>query len=150
MTRKKISMPMEGARPHRKEAITNRKMDNVNSRTWPKRRVSQPVSGTEIAFATPKEVITHVPWSGETPRSPEIAGIDTFAMEVSSTFMKIASDTARVPRIRAAPIRGGSDAGAPVPGFMSDAGRFMSRDGWLPARRAAQRGHAPDWPGSRR
>jgi hypothetical protein len=111
MTRKKISSPMEGASPHMKEAMTNRKMASVNSRTWPKRRVSQPVSGTEIAFATPNEVMTQVPWSGETPRSPEIAGIDTFAIDVSSTFMKIASDSARVPSSRAPPCSGGIGAG---------------------------------------
>jgi len=33
----------------------------VNSFTWPKRRVSQPVSGTEMPFATANEVITQVP-----------------------------------------------------------------------------------------
>ena len=33
----------------------------VNSFTCPKRRVSQPVRGTEIPLATANEVITHVP-----------------------------------------------------------------------------------------
>ena len=32
------------------------------------------MSGTEIAFETANEVITQVPWSGDTPRSPAIAG----------------------------------------------------------------------------
>ena len=61
----------------------------MNRRTWPKRWVSQPVSGTEIALATANDVITHVPWFGLTPRSPEIAGIDTLAIDVSSTFMAL-------------------------------------------------------------
>src|SRR5580692_11751429 len=132
MTRKKISSPIEGARPHMKEATTNRKIDSVNKRTWPKRRVSQPVSGTEIALATPKEVITQVPWSGETPRSPEIAGMDTFAMEVSKTFMKIASDRARVPSNRAAPGSGAMAGAAAAPAFICAAGRLMSWGGCGP------------------
>jgi hypothetical protein len=69
--------------------------------------VSQPVSGTEIAFATANEVITHVPWSDDTPRSPEMDGIDTFAIDVSSTFMNTASDTAMVPITSCAPSSGG-------------------------------------------
>ena len=77
--------------------MTNSTTEAVNSRTCPKRRVSQPVSGSEMALATPKEVMTQVPWSGETPRSPAMAGSDTLAIEVSSTFMKVASDSAIVP-----------------------------------------------------
>ena len=50
-----------GASAHRKEAATNSAIDQVNSRTCPKRRVNQPVSGSEMALATPKEVITQVP-----------------------------------------------------------------------------------------
>jgi hypothetical protein len=50
-----------GARPHIHDEITNRTIDAMNRRTWPMRSVSQPVSGTEIAFATANEVITHVP-----------------------------------------------------------------------------------------
>ena len=80
----------------------------MNSRTCPKRRVSQPVSGSEMALATPKEVMTQVPWSGETPRSPAIAGIDTLAIDVSSTFMNVASDSAIVPIASFAPVSGGS------------------------------------------
>ncbi|ESU81597.1 hypothetical protein WRSd5_02991 [Shigella dysenteriae WRSd5] len=36
-------------------------VDQRNSFTSPTRFASQPVSGIEMAFATPKEVITHVP-----------------------------------------------------------------------------------------
>ena len=60
-TRKQMSNPIVGASAHRKEAATNRAIEQVNRRTCPKRRVSQPVSGSEIALATPKEVITQVP-----------------------------------------------------------------------------------------
>src|SRR5271170_6963346 len=56
--------------------------------------MSQPVNGTETPFATANEVMTQVPWSELTPRSPLIVGMDTFAIEVSSTCMK-------VPRARA-------------------------------------------------
>ena len=54
MTRKKMSTPMLGASAHRKDAMTNRITAEVNSFTCPKRRVSQPVKGREIALATPK------------------------------------------------------------------------------------------------
>ena len=93
--------------------MTKRITEAVNSFTCPKRRVSQPVSGREMALATPNEVITQVPWSGETPRSPAIAGIDTLAIDVSSTFMKVASDSATVPSASVPPVSGGSAVGAP-------------------------------------
>ena len=68
--------------------------------------MSQPVSGTEMALATPKLVMTQVPWLGLTPTSPEMAGMATLAMEESSTFMKVASDRASVPSTSGAPLRG--------------------------------------------
>src|SRR5256885_12513259 len=77
----------------------------------PKRCVSQPVSGTEMALATPKLVITQVPWLGLTATSPEIAGMATLAMDESSTFMKVASDRASVPRASWAPLSGAGRAG---------------------------------------
>src|SRR6476620_5604705 len=99
-------MPMFGARPHSHDAITNSRMLPTKSLTGPKRWVSQPVSGTEIALATANEVMTQVPCDGLTPRSPEIAGIETLAIDVSSTFMNVASDRAIVPRTSSAPCRG--------------------------------------------
>ena len=45
------------ASPHRSEAITNRMIDQRSSRTCPMRRASQPVSGSEMAVATPNDVI---------------------------------------------------------------------------------------------
>jgi hypothetical protein len=98
---------MLGARPHSQEVSTNSMMLAVNRRTWPKRCDSQPVSGTAIALATPKLVMTQVPWLGLTPRSPAMAGSETLAMDVSSTFMKVAADRASVPQRRAEPVRGG-------------------------------------------
>jgi hypothetical protein len=80
--------------------------------------VSHPVSGSDIALATPNDVMTHVPWSGDTARSPAIAGIDTFAIDVSSTFMNVASESAIVPSASVAPER----AGAPFDGTGGAAG----------------------------
>src|ERR1041385_4785867 len=51
--------------------------------------------------------MVQVPWLGETPRSPAIAGIDTLAIDVSSTFMKVARATASDARTRALPSSGG-------------------------------------------
>src|SRR5438552_14114203 len=97
---------MFGASPHSHDMTTNSSTLPVNRRTWPKRCVSQPVSGTEMALATANDVMTHVPCDGLTPMSPDIAGIDTLAIDVSSTFMNVASDSAIVPIASAAPLRG--------------------------------------------
>jgi hypothetical protein len=56
-----MSIERLGAAAHRIEAMTKSTTAPVNSFTWPKRRVSQPVSGTEMPFATANEVITQVP-----------------------------------------------------------------------------------------
>lgn len=92
--------------PHSQDEITNNSIDEMNRRTWPKRSVSHPVSGTEIALATANDVMTQVPWLADTPRSPEIAGIDTLAIDVSSTFMNVASDSATVPSTSCPPRSG--------------------------------------------
>ena len=107
-------MPILGASPHAQDDNTNSRIDVTNRRTCPKRCVNHPVSGTEMALATANEVMTHVPWFGATPRSPEMAGIDTLAMDESSTFMKVASDSATVPIASLAPVSGGSGLGAAV------------------------------------
>ena len=70
------------------------------------RFASQPVSGIEMAFATPKEVITHVPWLSDEPRFPAIVGIATLAMVESSTCMNVASDSAIVIMTSCAPSSG--------------------------------------------
>ena len=106
MTRNRISISNEGARPHSQELSTNSSTEPMNSRTAPKRWVSQPVSGTEMALATAKLVMTQVPWLGETPRSPAIAGSATLAIEVSRTFMNTAADRHSVPQTREAPVSG--------------------------------------------
>ena len=61
-----------------------------------------------MALATPKLVITQVPWLALTPRSPAMAGNETLAIDESSTFMNVASDRAIVPHRRAEPCSGGS------------------------------------------
>ena len=112
-----ISVAIFGANPHSQDASVNKSTLKVNKRTCPKRCDSQPVSGTAIALATPKLVTTHVPWFGLTPRSPAIAGSETLAMDESSTFMKVAADSATVPHMRAAPSKGACGlkaAGAPL------------------------------------
>lgn len=103
-TRNSTSVSSDEAKPHSQDVSTNSSTLMVNRRTAPKRWVSQPVSGTEMALATPKLVITQVPWLGLTPTSPEIAGMATLAMDESSTFMKVASDRASVPRASWAPL----------------------------------------------
>ena len=102
---------MLGASPHSHEATTKSRMLATKSRTGPKRWVIQPVSGTEMALATANEVITQVPCAGLTPRLPAMAGIETLAIDVSSTFMNVARDSAMVPRTSSAP-RSGPVCGA--------------------------------------
>src|SRR6185437_4755250 len=91
--RNSSSMPMFCEMPHRNEDATNSSVQAVNRRTSPKRRVRKPVSGSEIAMLTANEVITQVLWSLLTPRLPAMVGSDTFAIVVSSTCMKVASDS---------------------------------------------------------
>ena len=92
--------------------MTNSSVDVVKRRTAPKRCVSQPVSGTAMALATANDVMTHVPWLELTPRSPEMAGMDTLAIDVSSTIMNVAVDSAIVPAMSSMPRSGGGCAGA--------------------------------------
>ena len=75
------------------------------------------MSGTAIALATANDVMTHVPWLVLTPISPEMAGIDTFAIDVSSTIMKVAAASAIVPATSLPPVSGGGGyAGAEAAG----------------------------------
>ena len=98
---------MFGARPHISEVIMNRITLAMNRRTCPKRWVMKPVSGTAMALDTAKLVMTQVPCVALTPRSPAMAGNETLAIDESSTFMKVAAESATVPHIRAAPSSGG-------------------------------------------
>src|SRR5512146_3027610 len=75
-TRKTISICRLEDKPQASEASTNSSTEVTNSRTAPKRCVSQPVSGTEMALATAKELMTQVPWLGLTPTSPAMVGIE--------------------------------------------------------------------------
>ncbi len=113
-TRKNTSELSDHDRPHSQELATKSSTESTNRRTWPKRCVSQPVSGTVMALATANEVITQVPWVALTPRSPAIVGMETLAIDESSTFMNTAADRAMVPRVRALPSRGGRGAAAPA------------------------------------
>ena len=111
-TRKNTSISSDVAKPHSHEVMTNSSTLMLNRRTAPKRCVSQPVSGTEMALAMPKLVITHVPWPGLTPKSPAMAGSETLAIDESSTFINVASDRASVPITNIPPLSGsGSKAG---------------------------------------
>ena len=84
----------------------------MNSFTSPTRRASQPVSGTAIAEATEYDEITQVPWLVATPRLPEMVGTATFAIDVSSTSMKVPSARPTVSRASTPPLSGaGSAAG---------------------------------------
>src|ERR1051325_3886846 len=109
-----MSVPIDGESPHRIEATTNSTTESVNRRTAPKRVASQPVSGIEIALATAKEVIIQVAWLGATARSPAIVGSETLAIEVSSTFMKVASARAIVPSSSEVPFSGGGVVRGPA------------------------------------
>ncbi len=100
-----------GAMPHSHDDSTNSRIAQTNNLIWPTRCVSQPVSGIEIALAAANSVMTHVPSSTETPRLPEIVGIATFAIDESSTFMKVASATASVASTSLPPVSGGGVAG---------------------------------------
>src|SRR6202051_1643031 len=104
-TRKAISSCSDLDQPQSSEAIENRTIDAVKRRTAPRRCRRPPVNGTAIALATPKEVITHVTCVVDTPRSPPIDESDTFAIDVSSTFMKVASAKGKGPSIFAAALR---------------------------------------------
>jgi hypothetical protein len=113
----------DGAKPHNQLVSTNNTMLAVIKRTAPKRWVNQPVKGTEIALATPKLVMTQVPCPGLTPKSPEIAGMDTLAIDESNTFMNVAKDKDKVPKSSIKPCKGSGLAG------VADSGALMSRLG---------------------
>src|SRR5664279_5308633 len=104
------------ASPHSHDPRTNSSVDSMKSRTGPKRWVSQPVSGTAMALATANDVMTHVPWLVLTARSPDIAGMETLAIDVSSTTMNVAADSANVPATRLAPVSGAGTAGGTAGG----------------------------------
>ena len=91
--------------PHSHEVMTNISTAVKNSRTSPKRRATQPVSGTEMALATANEVITHVPCDVAAPKSPAMCGRATLAMVVSNTSMNPASDSAMVSNAKGRPLK---------------------------------------------
>src|SRR5882672_77913 len=96
-----------------------------------------------MPLATANEVITQVPWSGEAPRLPEMVGMATLAMVVSSTCMKVPSASAID---ASAFVAGGSDDWleliseiyrSPRVGRETAISRDRYRDQWLDTRRKA-------------
>ncbi len=78
----------------------------MNKRTCPNRSVSRPVSGIEIAVETPNEVMIQVPCVELIPMLPAMVGTETLAIVVSSTCMKVDSETPIVAMMSAIPCRG--------------------------------------------
>ena len=60
-TRKNTSELRFHAMPQRNEAAVNSSTEPTNTRTTPKRPISQPVNGTPTPFATANEVMIQVP-----------------------------------------------------------------------------------------
>src|SRR5215831_13753719 len=96
-----------------------------------------------MALATANEVMTQVPWFGDTPRSPAIAGIDTFAIETSSTFMKVARDTTSVPRTSVPPERGAGCCAESLETALAEPDDSAITMRFVDFARI----RAPDWPG---
>src|SRR6185295_515422 len=93
MTRKRISVPSVGARPHRNDAAVKPTTDSISRFLRPKTLASQPVIGRMMALATRYEVSAQVASSMVTDRLPAMCGSDTFTTVVSSTSMKVANIT---------------------------------------------------------
>src|ERR1700742_1251076 len=74
-------------------------------------------------------VITQVPSSTETPRSPDSVGMATFAIEESSTFMKVARATPNAPSASLMPRSGAEAAARPgasvTPDFLEILAHFI-------------------------
>src|ERR1039458_3935443 len=113
-TRKTISEGRLQDRPHINEVAVKARTDNTNVRTTPKRCMSQPVRGTDTQFDNAHEVMTQVPWSELTPRPPAMVGIETLAMLVSNTCMKVPSARASAVRARTPLLRGGGVLAVPA------------------------------------
>src|SRR6185437_4575258 len=103
-------MPRLWARPHSSEVITKASVAHTNSLRSPKRRLSQPVSGSAIAVLTANEVMTHVACCELAPRLPAMVGSETLAMVVSSTCM---NEAIAKPTVQRATLGGRKPAAAP-------------------------------------
>src|SRR5580698_5911250 len=132
-TRNIISDGRLHARPQSREATVNNATDMTKVRTTPNRCINQPVSGTDTPLATANDVITQVPWSELTPRLPAIVGIDTFAMDVSSTCIKVPNAKANAVKVLAVPDRAGGPASAAPAVPALDAAAAPSLVGAAPA-----------------
>src|SRR6476659_5425154 len=90
-TRAMIKNPRLPARPHNAEARVNKMMQLMRKRFRPKSWPNQLVAGRMMAFETRYLVKTHVASSVDADRFPAMYGSETFATEVSSTSIKVAS-----------------------------------------------------------
>ena len=68
-----------------------------------------------------KRVITQVPWSGATPRLPDIVGMETLAIVESSTCMKVPSASPIEMTASGMPSSGGRAAA-----WLGDAGEVIT------------------------
>ncbi|CUK03791.1 Uncharacterised protein [Achromobacter xylosoxidans] len=111
-TRKASSDSKFCATPHSTEASVKAATDSTNRRTCPSRRDSQPVRGMQMELAMAKKVMAHSPFSGLTPRLPEMVGTETLAMVMSTTAMKDARLMATAATTRGSPVIGSMGRGA--------------------------------------
>jgi hypothetical protein len=93
MTRDINKTAIVGATPQNSELNVNREMQIRKKRFRPNSETNQPVIGKMIAFETRYDVRTQVLSSLLAPIFPAIWGSATFAMLVSSTSIKAASET---------------------------------------------------------
>ena len=111
-TRNTISEGRLHATPHSSDAIVNSTSETQKVRTTPKRRISQPVNGTEMPLETAKAVMIHVELSLDTPRFPAIVGNETLAIVLSSTIMNVPIASATDTSASRGPCSGGGAAEA--------------------------------------
>src|ERR1700733_9037522 len=95
MMRASNKMGSVGAIPQSRELNVNSARQMIKNRFRPKRDTNHPVMGRMIALDTRYDVRTHVLSSLLAPMFPAMCGSATFAMLVSSTSMKAASDTTK-------------------------------------------------------
>ena len=165
-----ISDSMFGARPHSHDASTNSRM-LVGEQPHLAEALGQPAGQRHRDRVGDGEaVMTQVPWFGLTPRSPAIAGIDTLAIEVSSTFMNVGRRQRDRAQHERAPVSGPAAHPAQRLALDRSPGRLPMRGGRMvrmtcaasgsgsrrvsgrPRRRSLQAPHAgrPQDPGPRR
>src|SRR5215469_13859131 len=85
-----------------------------------------------MPLATAKDVITHVPWSGDTPRFPAMVGSETLAIVESSTCMKVPAASASAVMASCPPCRhvsaGRLDPSADIARRLAEIGAVFPQD----------------------